>query len=204
MTTLLKIDASARSQNSHSRALAQNIVEQWQAAHPNGRIIDRDLATQPLPHISEQTIEGFFGGVLTDAQKEATQLSDTLISEIFESDVIVISTPMYNFTVPSSLKAWIDQVSRVGKTFSFDPEEGFQGLVKDKQVFVVTAAGAVFSGTDIEKMDFMSDYLSAMLAFLGMPITKHWRLEGSSVDQDLIETSKQSAKEEISKLWSVS
>lgn len=202
MTTLLKIDASARHKGSHSREVAEHFTQQWQAAHPQGEVIVRDLVDTPLPHISEQTIGGFFSPEPTSEQLTATALSDELIGEIMAADVIVISAPMYNFSLPSSLKAWIDQVARIGKTFSFDPEAGFGGLVADKQVYLVTATGAVFSEPGMSDMDHMTGYLKFILGFLGMSVTQHWSIEGASMSEDILNTCKQTARTDINQLWS--
>ena len=203
MPTLLMIQASARSQGSHSREVAEHLITRWKTAHPNGTVIERDLAKQPIPHISEDTITGFFTpeDALTDTLKAANALSDQLIAEIDAADTVVISTPMYNFNVPSALKAWIDQVSRVNKTFSYDPEQGFAGLIQGKKVYVIAATGAVFSDPALADMDFLHGYLNAMLGFLGMPIDEYWLVEGASADPDTLINSKQAAVNHINQLW---
>ena len=143
MATLLRIDASARKSESISRALADQVHAQWAKANPNGRIITRDLAKLSLPHITETTIRGFYASEMNTELKSATRLSDELIDELLAADEILLSTPMYNFSVPSSLKAYIDQIVRINRTFAVADGQ-LQGLVPDKRVYLVLAEGAAY------------------------------------------------------------
>src|SRR5467141_4736072 len=144
---LLRIYSSARS-SSVTRQLTAKFVEEWKKNHPTGEVIQRDLATTVLPHITDH-----WGGTLlepsqmTPAQRNYLSTSDRLIEELQAADTIVIGAPMYNFAIPSSLKAWIDQIVRMGKTIGYGPN-GPQGLLAKKKVVVITSReGAYEKGT---------------------------------------------------------
>ena len=199
MSRLLRIDASAREQGSHSREIADYFQNQWLMRHPDDEVVLRDLVRDPLPHIQEATITGFYTPEteLDTKLLDATRLSDQLIGELMASDILLISTPMYNFSIPSSLKAWIDQVVRMGRTFVFYPEKGFQGLVRDKQVIIVTTSGAVFSNETMSAMNFLEPYLRTLLSFLGMTKIDFLAIEGTTMDDATIRRSKELAREKI-------
>lgn len=165
MHTLLRIDSSSRHDGSWSRRIGDDLV-----AHlAPERTIRRDLATMPAPHISLATVGAFFSDPATHGpeDRQATALSDALIAEIEAADDILITVPMYNFGVPSALKAWIDQVVRIGRTFRFDGES-FAGLLQGKRAFVVIAYGAAGYAGDFRPADFVAPYLSFVLNFIGI------------------------------------
>lgn len=126
MTTILQIDASARVSRSLSRQLSRRFVEAWTAERPDDRIIRRDVGANPPPAISEAWIAAVFTAEAerTDEQRALVALSDEMIAELAAADVIVLATPMYNYGMPAALKAWVDQVIRIGKTFTFDLGRG--------------------------------------------------------------------------------
>jgi len=204
MKTLLRIDASSRVDGSHSRKIGNLCVEQWLKTYPDAKVQIRDLSKDQIPHIQENTIGGFFTSKEehTTELKTATELSDTLISELKAADAILINTPMYNFSIPSALKAWIDQISRIGETFSYSPEEGFAGLLENKKAYVVTSTGAVFDNDEMKTMDFMTPYLRSILTFLGISDIQFLTIEGSSGDEIALEKSTQAAINHINHLWS--
>jgi len=141
---LLRIDSSAR-RSSVSRQLTTKFVDSWKEGNPNGQIIERDLATTQLPLITDEWTQAAYTpeANLTPSQKEVLSVSDTLIKETIEADVIVIGVPMYNFTIPAPLKGWIDQVVRVNKTVAWGAN-GPQGLLQGKKVVVITSRGSSF------------------------------------------------------------
>ena len=143
MSTLLRIDSSARHAGSRSRQLGDDFAALWQTRHPSGRIVTRDLATDPVSQINERTIAGFYSPqeALTADLRVATAVSDTLIAELRAADTLLITAPMYNFTVPAALKAWIDQIVRIGHTFAYDGSS-FTGLVTGKRLVVACAYGS--------------------------------------------------------------
>jgi FMN-dependent NADH-azoreductase len=165
---LLRIDSSARS-SSVTRQLTAKFVEEWKRNNPTGEVTQRDLATTVLPHITDDwSATHLESSQLTSAQRNYLSTSDRLIEELQAADTIVIGAPMYNFAIPSSLKAWIDQIVRMGKTFGYGPG-GARGLLGDKKVIVVTARGGAYpKGTPGEKFDFQEPYLRHIFGFIGL------------------------------------
>lgn len=159
--TVLHIDSSARLSGSVSRDLTAQVVERLGAKE----IIRRDLAT-PLPLLDEAWIGANFtpADQRSDDQKSLLALSDELIAELQAADTIVIGAPVYNFSVPSTLKAWIDLVARAGVTFRYS-EAGPEGLLKGKRAIVVVTSGGTPAGSDY---DYASRYLSQILGFIGI------------------------------------
>ncbi len=197
---LLRIDTSTRIQDSHSRKVAQEFQEQWQSKNPTGTVIKRDLAQNPVPHLSDLTIQGFYTPeeAKTSEIKQALLLSDELIAEIKAADTVVISLPMYNFGIPSSLKAYIDHVSRVNQTFEITEQGEFKPLISTvKRLVLITSAGAVFSSPQMQPMDYMTPYLKTIFGFLGISNIDVLTIEGSSMDQTVFEASKQKASSRI-------
>lgn len=167
MKTLLVVNSSPRS-NSISRRLTRRVSEDWLAKNSNGRIIERDLAIGSLPFLTEEWIVA--GATPADkrtaAQNETLALSDALIEELLAADLIVLGVPMHNFSIPASLKAWIDLITRAGKTFSYG-DTGPKGLLPStkKVMAVVTRGGAYGEGSPA---DFQIPYLRLMLGFIGL------------------------------------
>lgn len=175
--TLLHIDASARTEGSTTRSLSASVVERLTPV----RTIRRDLAS-PLPLIDEAWV----GANFTPAdQRDAVQqdilaLSDQLVQELVEADTIVIGAPVYNFSVPASLKAWIDLVARAGLTFSYT-ETGPKGLLEGKRAIVVLASGGTPIGSEV---DFASGYITHVLGFLGITDVQVIAADSMAVDPD--------------------
>jgi len=165
---LLRIDSSARTA-SVTRQLTARSAEEWKKNHPDGEVIYRDLLATKLPPITDDWSAAHLeASKLSPAQRSYLSTSDELIEELRASDTIVIGAPMYNFSIPPSLKAWIDQVVRIGKTFSYGPN-GRRGLLEMKKVIVVTARGGAYQkGTATEAFDFQELYLRHMLGFIGL------------------------------------
>jgi FMN-dependent NADH-azoreductase len=165
---LLQIDSSARS-SSVTRQLTAKFVEEWKRNYPAGEVIQRDLTTTMFPHITDDWgATRLEPSQLTPAQRNYLSMSDHLIEELEAADIIVIGAPMHNFAIPSSLKAWIDQIVRLGKTFGYGPS-GVRGLLAKKRVIVVTARGGAYpKGTPGEKLDFQEPYLRHILGFIGL------------------------------------
>lgn len=158
--TVLQIDSSARLSGSTSRTLTAQIAEKLA-----GKIIRRDL-TQAIPQIDETWVNANFtpADQRTDAQKQALALSDGLIAEIHAADTLVIGVPIYNFGVPTALKAWVDQVARAGVTFKYT-ENGPQGLLEGKNAIIVVASGGTAAESDI---DFATGYMRHIMGFIGI------------------------------------
>ncbi len=190
MKTLLRIDCSSRTVGSHSRALADYFEENWKAANPKGIIIYRDLVKHQLPHIQNDTIEGFYTPLehKSPESKKATALSDELIAELKSADDILISSPLYNLNIPSNLKAYLDQTVRIGHTFNIN-ENGYYGLLEGKSAYLVTAKGGIYKGTFMEPYDFQEPYLRAILGHMGIKVQGLFSLEGAN-DQQTLEQNK--------------
>ena len=174
--TLLHIDSSARLSGSTSRELTARIVEKL-----GGEVIRRDLST-PLPLIDETWVNANFTPAekRTEAQSAALSLSDTLIEEIRAADVLVIGVPIYNFGVPTTLKAWVDQVARAGVTFRYT-ENGPEGLLHGKRAILAVASGGTEAGSDI---DFASRYMRHVLGFIGITDVQIVTADQMMVDAD--------------------
>jgi len=165
---ILHIDCSPRPQ-SHSRRLSAAIVTKLLALAPGARISRRDLGLEPIPHTRSDyaAVLASPAALAAGSTGEAMRLSEQLIHEIEASDIVVIGTPMNNFTVPSVLKAWIDQILRVGRTIRPTPA-GKVGMLRDRPVFVGIASGGVFAGEHANQPDFLTPYLSAALGCIGL------------------------------------
>jgi FMN-dependent NADH-azoreductase len=179
--TLLHIQVSPRAQDSASRNVSSYLVEKFKAKTPNAKIITRDLDANPLPHLSGTAVGAAFTPpeARTAEQKEAIKLSDTLVSELLSSDVLVISSPMWNFGMPSVLKAWIDHIVRAGVTFSFSPE-GLKGLVTGKKAYIVISSGSVFSEGAFASYDQFVPSIKTALGFIGLTDVEILRVEGTN------------------------
>lgn len=166
MTHILRIDSSIKSHGSISRQLTDDILTRLLAAHPDARVTTRDLGAAPVPG----TDSAWLAAVNTPAdsrspeQAAIAELSDTLIAELKAADVVVIALPIYNFALPSQLKAWLDQMARAGETFRYS-EAGPEGLVTGTRAIVAYSSNGTRMGSEI---DFASGYLRHMLGFFGV------------------------------------
>ena len=173
MPTLLHLDSSPL-ESSVTRELAREFVKTWKAAHADGTVIYRDLAAHPAKPLDAQWIGAAYTPEAgrTPEQKEALALSDELIGELEKADEYVIGVAMHNFSIPSVLKLWIDQVARNGKTFAYG-EGGVQGLLQGKKATILVASGGVYElGTPAGAMNFVEPYLRSVLGFLGVKDVK--------------------------------
>jgi FMN-dependent NADH-azoreductase len=182
MAKILLIDSSSRGNASFSRKLSRAVIEKLKAKDPSSSVSTRDLALKPMPHLEEAHLAAFFAPAEkhTAEDKRAIQHSDEAIAEILNAEVIVVGVPMYNFGIPSVLKAWIDHLARAGKTFRYS-EKGPEGLVKGKKVYLAIATGGVYSEGAMKAYDFTESYLRAVLGFLGMTDITTFRVEGVAV-----------------------
>jgi FMN-dependent NADH-azoreductase len=167
MPTLLKIDVSPRGDYSISRKLTATFAAQWKQSHPGGTVIERDLTTTTLPFVDLPWIAGAYTAPEqhTPEQKAALKVSDDLIAELLSADYIVLGTPMYNFAIPAILKAWIDHIVRINKTFT----ASYEGLAKGKKVTLIVASGGVYTpGSHMESYNAETGYLKQILGFIGI------------------------------------
>ena len=166
MNTLLEIKTSIFSDHGQSSQLAARYVERWRHQHPGASVVTRDLARDPVQHLTAQGFEAF----LTPAESRSTEqaaivaFSDALIAELETADTIVLALPMYNFGVPSALKAYIDHVARAGRTFRYT-EKGPAGLLHGKNAVVIATRGGLYAGTPL---DTEGAYVRTFLHFIGI------------------------------------
>ena len=199
MSILLHIDSSARYAGSLTRQLSAAYAEQWQAKNPAGKIIRRDLASQTLPHITEAMIGAYF----TPADKRSADQqaiiaeSDKLVDELVAADTLVIGVPMYNFAPPSAFKAWVDHISRVGRTFSYGAN-GPTGLLTGKRAIVILSSGGVYSEGPAQPLDFNGTYIRSVLGFLGITDVELIVAEGVSMGEEKAKQTVSQAQEKIS------
>ncbi len=185
MAQVLVIESSARHQGSVSRQLTEQFIARWQAAHPADRIKIRDLAVDQVPHLDANLLGGWMTPAeqQSDAEKVALALSNALTDEVLAADVLVLAAPMYNFGIPSTLKAWLDHVLRAGVTFKYT-ENGPQGLLSGKRAFVLTARGGIYAGSS---MDHQEPYLRQAMAFIGIHDVAFIHAEGLNLGGEHLE-----------------
>jgi FMN-dependent NADH-azoreductase len=170
MSTLLKIDSSPMGERSVSRKLTAEFAKTWVETHPGGAVISRDLTTLNIPVVSGDWVAAAYTpeDARTAEQKKALAVSDLLIAELQKADEYVIGVPMHNFSIPSTLKLWIDQVVRIGKTTAYSAT-GLEGLLKEKKVTLLMASGGVYEhGSGREAFNFVTPYLRTVFGFLGI------------------------------------
>ena len=175
---LLHIDSSPLGTNSVSRDLTRRIVAQWQSAHPATAVDYLDLAVAAPSHLDGDSLGfrlGLAEATLTEAQKRENAVSERLVSQFLAADVVVLGAPMYNFSVPSQLKAWIDRVAQVGRTFKYT-ESGPVGLAGGKTVIVASTRGGAYGAAP--QMDHQESYLRTVFGFLGITDVRFVRAEG--------------------------
>jgi len=170
MSTILVITASPRGERSVSRALTTNFARLWAEQNPDDTILLRDIGHHPVPHVTEPWVVGAFAPpeAQNPESKAAIAVSDQLVDEFLTADRYVFGVPMYNFNVPSTFKAYIDQIVRGGRTYARGPQ-GFEGLVKDKKALFITSSGGAFPpGTPMAAYNFQEPYLRAIFGFIGL------------------------------------
>ena len=199
MSILLHIDSSARYTGSLTRQLSAAYAEQWQAKNPGGKIIRRDLASQTLPHITEAMIGAYFtpADQRSAEQQAIIAESDKLVDELVAADTLVIGVPMYNFAPPSAFKAWVDHISRVGRTFSYGAN-GPTGLLTGKRAVVILSSGGVYSEGPAQPLDFNGTYIRSVLGFLGITDVELIVAEGVSMGEEKAKQTVSQAQEKIS------
>lgn len=170
MTSILHIDSSPRGERSKSRKLAKKFIDAWQDLHPDDVIIYRDLRQTPVPHVTEDWIAASFTApeALTSEMAELLKFSDELVDEFLAADRCVFSVPMYNFSIPSNFKAYIDQVVRVGRTF-MEENGQVKGLANGKKVLFITSRGVEFeAGSPYEGWDSQEPALRYAFQYMGV------------------------------------
>lgn len=198
MSTILQLNNSLFSDDGQSSQLADAFVERLRTNDPRARVIRRDLAHQPVPHLDHAT---FFAGLTarqerTSDQARAAALADTVVDELLDADMLVLGVPVYNFSLPSTLKAWFDHVARAGTTFRYT-ENGPVGLVGGTRAYVFVTSGGQYAGTAI---DFANDYIRHMLGFLGIDDVTVTRAEGLAMGEETGREAIDAAQRQVERL----
>ena len=205
MTSILRIDASARAARSLSRTLGDQFINEWTAREPDVEVMIRDVGMTPPPIITEAWIAAVFSAEMTAEQQQLTSISDDLIAEVAAADVIVFTTPMYNHGMPAALKAWFDQVVRIHKTFTFDLARGDRPLVpvlSGKTVVALTSWGEFgFGPGEVnEGGDMLVPHLRVASRYLGMSEFHHVGIEYQEFGDHRHEASKAAASQAVGDL----
>jgi FMN-dependent NADH-azoreductase len=184
MKKILNIVSSAKGDMSFSNKLSHAIVDKLLTVYPGSKVQTRDLATEPLPHLQGHQIAAFFtpADLRTEDHKEAIRNSEEAVQELMAADIVVIGVPLYNFGVPSVLKAWVDHIARAGVTFSY-ADGSPKGLVINKKVYLAIASGGIYSEGPMQPLDFAEPFLRSSLGFLGMKDITTFRVEGTNIPQ---------------------
>ncbi len=200
MKTLLQIKSSIFSDGGQSSRLADEFVAAWREANPDGSVMVRDFAREPVPHLDAARFGAFLAkpAESTPEQRTVIAYSDALIDGLQRADVVVLGLPMYNFGVPSTLKAYFDHVARAGITFRYTAN-GPVGLLTGKKVYVFAARGGLYQGTP---RDTQSAYVREFLKFLGMADIEFVYAEGLAIDEASKVAALARAKNEIRRLVS--
>jgi FMN-dependent NADH-azoreductase len=187
MNEILCVTSSPRGDTSYSNLVAARVLREIRAVQPHANVTIRDLAHNPLPHIDDDfvTATRSVAGARTERQRALLDQSDILVNELIDADTIVIASAMINFGVPSTLKTWIDYVSRPGRTFEYT-ELGEQGLLKGRKAVLVLARGGVYSGP-LNGRDHQESYLRTVLNFLGITDIETIVIEGVALGPEAAE-----------------
>jgi len=188
MKRILMVTSSAAGAQSRTRQVADRVVQTLLDREPGSRVVVRDVVREPLPHLDGTFLAGMgrAAGERSAAQHEALARSDALVDELLASDVVVIAAPMYNFGVPSALKAWIDHVARAGRTFRYTAT-GPEGLLKGKRAILVLSRGGVYTKGPMLRLEFQESYLRGVLGFLGIDDVRAIHIEGVAFGADVAE-----------------
>jgi FMN-dependent NADH-azoreductase len=197
MSHLLVINSSAAGRDSVSRVLVADAVGKLLEANPGVHVTHRDLGENPPPHLISQTLNGVRGTATTDIEFAARRLSDELIGELKAADTIVIGAPMYNFSVPTTLRAWFDHVLRAGVTFKY-VDGAVRGLLGGKRVIVVESRGGLYSEGPAQAIDFQEPYLRHLLGFIGITDVTFVRAEKIGYGPEARTAAIEGAKAQIS------
>jgi len=197
---LLHIDSSVLGDNSVTRVLTQRIVTEWQATHPATTVQRLDLATDAPSHLSVDSLGFRLGNDsadLSDVQRRENTVSEALVQQFLDADVVVIGAPMYNFAIPTQLKAWIDRIAQAGRTFKYT-EKGPVGLAGGKTVIVAVGRGGVYSNSEGGRaMEHQESYLAVVFGFLGVTDVRIVRAEGVAMGPEAKANALSAAEQEI-------
>ncbi|WP_214474474.1 FMN-dependent NADH-azoreductase [Mesorhizobium sp. dw_380] len=185
--SILLVTSSPRGAASHSTRIATEFAEKLVAADPSNTLVVRDLVANPLPHIDTDYATGIYTPVeaRTQRQAEVVGVSDVVLDELFAADTVILATGFINFNISSTLKSWVDHVTRSGRSFAYG-ENGPKGLVTGKKVYIVLASGGIYSEGAAVQFDHAIPYLRSVLGFIGMTDVDVIRIEGVSMGPDAV------------------
>jgi FMN-dependent NADH-azoreductase len=198
---ILHLDSSVTGEQSASRPLTKAVVEKLKSKHPGSEVIYRDLVGEPLSHYTAVLrVHGADADIHTPEQKLELEVGEKILGEFLACDTVVIGAPMYNFSIPSQLKAWVDLICVAGKTFSYS-SSGPRGLCGGKTVIIVSTRGGLYGqGSPNAARDFQEKYLEAVFGFLGVTEIKIVRAEGLAMGPEKAAVAKQAAEDRIASL----
>lgn len=184
MKKILHIISSPQGDASISKKLGNAIIEKIQAKYPDSTVNERNLTTNLFPHLDQMQIGSWFTPAenRSIAQQEVIKISDEAIAEMQEADIYVIGAPFYNFAIPSTLKAYLDHITRPGITFRYNEKGKPEGFLKNKKAYIATSSSGVYSEGEFQSFDFVSPYLKFLLGFLGITDITFIRAEGLRIE----------------------
>jgi FMN-dependent NADH-azoreductase len=203
MKTLLFVTSSLSGTDSKSGQVGTEFVAAWQAAYGRARIVHRNLGDGSVPHLTAHHLKAWMTAPdqRSPGEQALAQESDPLLEEVEGADVIVIAVPMYNFAIPSTLKAWIDHITRAGRTFRYTGPGTVEGLLKNKKVFVVAARGGIYTGDSPAKpLDYQEPYLRTILGFNGLTDVTFIHVEGQKMSPEAADAGVARARSAVSAL----
>ncbi|KGI77426.1 FMN-dependent NADH-azoreductase [Oleiagrimonas soli] len=183
---ILHLDASALGAHSVSRELTANIVAHLRQAHPDAKVVYRDLVANPIPHWQP----------VADVSREPSSLGEEILDEFLAADIVVMGAPMYNFGISSQLKAWVDRIAVPGKVFRYT-ENGPEGLAGDKRVIIASSRGGIYSEGPAAALDFQENYLRGFLGFIGITDIDVVRAEGVAMSPEHKQNALKKARDTI-------
>lgn len=197
---ILRISCSPRGPAAESYRLSENIVEWLRRSEPAAVLVNRVVGDGSIPPIDEDYAISQ-GGSVDVSQEGSAARSEQLIQEVQSADVIVIATPMHNFTVPAALKLWIDHIVRVRRTFEVTPQ-GKVGLLRDRPVFIAVSSGGKFAGESARQPDFLTPYLKAVLSIIGLHDLTFFTVQGTAFGPEAVAETRRSTDRELQKYFS--
>jgi FMN-dependent NADH-azoreductase len=186
MKQILHIISSPKSESSMSRVLGKKVIQSLKEKHPHANITEYDLSKMHMPHLTESHINAFFTPAedRTHAENAEISTSDKALSDLMIADILVVEVPMYNWNIPSTLKAYFDQIARAGFTFKYEYKGDSllpTGLLKNKKAYIVTSSGGVYSEGKLKEYDFTTSYVKFFLELIGIEVINIFRAEGQAI-----------------------
>lgn len=198
---ILHVNAGLFGENSVSSQLSAKLIARLKADYPGGEVITRDVASTPTSHLDAEILlaAGTEEASRTERQVQELAITETLLEELFAADILVIGAPMYNFAIPSQLKAWFDRVAQAGRTFRYT-ENGPEGLLLNKKAYIASARGGFYSQGEAAAFDHQESYLTTILGFFGITDVTMVRAEGLNISDSQRQESIQAASKNIDAL----